>query len=168
MAFGCVYLGVFQWWLYVTKFKQWFPNMAVFCNQSFKQKLANTAGMFDLGKQVAFDNFIHYTFIYFPVFYVFKEAIQGPGGLNGLTDRAPTEIVSTAFSKYFGNFWDDNMAIWSLWIPMDAIIYAVPIWMRLPLNHGVSFLWTVILSFMRGDKVEEVVGSVEKKTAETP
>ena len=85
----------------MTKFKQWFPNMAVFCNQSFKQKLANTAGMFDLGKQVAFDNFIHYTFIYFPVFYVFKEAIQGPGGLNGLTDRAPTVYIYVCIQATF-------------------------------------------------------------------
>ena len=61
VAFGCAYLGVFQWWLYVTKFKQWFPQTLLFTQQTFRQKLANTAGQIDLMKQVFFDNFIHCT-----------------------------------------------------------------------------------------------------------
>ena len=59
------------------------------------------------------------------------------------------------FVKYYNNFWQDNIAIWSMWIPMDILIYAAPIWMRLPLNHGVSLIWTMILSFMRGDAIED-------------
>jgi hypothetical protein len=113
--------------------------------------MANTAGKIDLAKQVFFDNFIHYTFVYFPVFYIFKESIQSGKG----EDRGPTEIVTTAVNKYIGNFWTDNIAIWALWIPMDTLIYAAPIWMRLPLNHGVSFAWTVFLSFLRGDEVKK-------------
>lgn len=31
-------------------------------------------------------------------------------------------------------------------VPFDLIIYAVPIWMRLPLNHGISLAWTMILA----------------------
>jgi protein Mpv17 len=152
VAFGGMYLGVFQWWLYVIKFKQWFPTMGAFCNQTFAQKLKNTPGKIDLAKQVAFDNFVHYTFIYFPTFYIFKESIQADA--NG-KQRSVTDIVTTAIDKYKTNFWGDNTAIWTMWIPMDAIIYAAPIWMRLPLNHTVSFAWTVILSFMRGGSIEE-------------
>ena len=77
VAFGCAYLGVFQWFIYVTLFKRWFPQTAKFANQPFREKIRNKEGLRDLCKQVAFDNFVHYTFIYFPVFYVFKEAIQG-------------------------------------------------------------------------------------------
>lgn len=160
VAFGSVYLGVFQWWLYVTKFKQWFPQTLIFTQQNFKQKLANTAGQIDLMKQVFFDNFIHYTFIYFPVFYIFKESIQGE------TDVA--KVVTAALTKYATNFWPDNYAIWALWVPMDTLIYAAPIWMRLPLNHSVSFLWTMMLSCLRGEKIEDdVVEGVKAVVAST-
>jgi len=55
-----------------------------------------------------------------------------------------------AMAKYQRNLVSDNLAIWGLWIPADLIIYAVPVWMRLPLNHAVSLAWTMILSWMRG------------------
>jgi hypothetical protein len=171
VAFGCFYLGVFQWWLYVIKFKKWFPTSAVFCEQPLKAKLANTAGKIDLAKQVLFDNFIHYTFIYFPVFYVFKESIQSGGSKDGteegkeeiVAERGLGEVFTTAISKYQTNFWSDNMAIWGMWIPMDAIIYSAPMWLRLPLNHGVSLLWTMCLSFMRGGGAEEITETDESK-----
>lgn len=61
------------------------------------------------------------------------------------------------------------MKIWMLWIPGDMIIYAVPMWLRLPLNHALSFIWTCYLSFLRGEKdaggsteaAEEVVAVAE-------
>ncbi len=53
--------------------------------------------------------------------------------------------VGNALRKYKTNFVTDNLAMWSLWIPFDLIICAVPIWMRFPLNHGVSLVWTMIL-----------------------
>jgi hypothetical protein len=40
-------------------------------------------------------------------------------------------------------------------IPGDLIVYAVPIWLRMPLNHGFSFIWTCYLSFLRGDEQPE-------------
>ena len=53
-----------------------FPGMAKFANAPFREKIKDRQGLINLSKQVALDNFAHYTFIYFPVFYVFKEAIQ--------------------------------------------------------------------------------------------
>lgn len=150
-AFGGLYLGGFQWLIYVTAFRRWFPNMDKFAGQTLREKMKNRPGQLDLAKQVSFDNFIHYTFIYFPVFYVFKETIQSDDG-GGM--RSPMEIVKGGMDKYKTNFWGDNMAIWALWIPCDIIIYAIPIWMRLPANHGISFVWTCILSYMRGSKIE--------------
>lgn len=150
-CFGGAYLGGFQWLIYVTAFRRWFPQMDKFAAQTMAEKMKNKAGQADLAKQVMFDNFVHYTFIYFPVFYVFKESIQGEKGKN----RSPFDMVKGGLEKYKANFWGDNAAIWALWIPADIIIYAIPIWMRLPANHGLSFVWTCILSFMRGDKIEE-------------
>lgn len=94
-------------------------------------------------------SFVHYTFIYFPIFYIFKETIQGEPNQNGAA------LCETALGKYRHNFVEDNLKMWSLWIPGDIIVYAVPLWMRLPLNHGFSFVWTCYLSFLRGGPSSE-------------
>jgi len=149
VAFGGLYLGGFQWFIYVTCFRRMFPAMDKFANQTLREKMANKAGLRALGGQVVFDNFVHYTFIYFPVFYVFKQSIQGDNEFN-LAD-----CISDGLAKYKKNFWEDNYAIWALWIPCDIVIYAIPIWMRLPANHMISLVWTCILSYIRGGKIEE-------------
>lgn len=143
-AFGFAYLGIAQWFVYVTVFTRVCPNAVRFSNLPWAEKLKDKAGQRDLYKQVFLDNFVHYTFMYFPVFYIFKESIKGQGEAK--------DIVNAAMGKYWNNCVQDNLAIWGLWIPMDLIIYAVPVWMRLPLNHAVSFAWTMILSWMRGDE----------------
>ena len=153
-AFGCVYLGGMQWFIYVDVFKKLWPGMAAFAAQPLREKLANPAGIRALFGQVAFDNFVHYPLIYFPVFYVFKETIQGESA-DALS------AIPNGMSKYATNAVEDNLAMWALWIPGDLIVYAVPLWMRLPLNHGLSFIWTCYLSFVRGEEVKvEVKGSV--------
>jgi len=149
-AFGCFYLGAVQWFVYVTLFSRACPNAIRFANMPWAEKLKFRAGQIDLVKQTVLDNFVHYTFLYFPVFYTFKEFIQGKRA-DGQT-RSPLEIFQSAIGKYKKNFMADNMAIWALWIPMDLIIYAIPIWMRLPVNHLVSLAWTMILSKMRGSE----------------
>jgi hypothetical protein len=97
--------------------------------------------------------------MYFPVFYCFKEVVQGSqksAPASGSDAEAPTpatlgdSLPARALAKYQENFWKDNMAIWALWIPCDMVIYSAPLWLRLPLNHSVSLAWTMILSFMRG------------------
>ena len=50
--------------------------------------------------------------------------------------------------------------MWALWIPGDLIVYAVPLWMRLPLNHGLSFIWTCYLSFLRGEEIVRPVDNL--------
>lgn len=142
VTFGFAYLGVVQWFIYVTLFTRVCPNAIRFANLTWAEKLKDKAGQIDLVKQVCLDNFVHYTFVYFPTFYVFKEAVQ-VGGLDEGT-------VQRGLSRYWDNCVKDNLAIWGLWVPTDFLIYAVPVWMRLPLNHAVSLAWTMILSWMRG------------------
>lgn len=149
-AFGFFYLGCCQWFIYVTVFSRLCPNAIRFANSPMSQKLKDRAGQIDLVKQTLLDNFGHYTFVYFPVFYTFKEFIQ-----SGDNDGDDTSLFERALAKYQKNFIEDNLAIWALWIPMDIIIYACPIWMRMPLNHGVSLAWTMILSWMRGQEEPE-------------
>ena len=144
VAFGGIYLGAGQWFLYQTLFARWFPGMAKFAAQPLAQKLRNVQGMRDLAKQIAVDNFFHYTFIYFPVFYALKECMQG--------ESSAAALLPNAMRKYASNAVEDNVSMWLLWVPCDAIIYAIPLWMRLPANHAISFCWTCYLSFLRGDE----------------
>ena len=115
-AFGCVYLGGLQWFIYVDVFKRLWPNMQAFASMSLREKLANPAGIRALFGQVAFDNFIHYPLIYFPFFYVFKQAIQGSAA-DGELDAA-SRLVATAqggLLKYRANCVEDNLKMWMLW-----------------------------------------------------
>lgn len=141
-AFGFAYLGVFQYGLYVTMFKRWFPNMARFANQSFSQKLRDRPGQIDLGKQVVFDNFIHPLW-FFPIYYTMKESIQGE-------PKTPHQTVDMAMTKYKKNAWEDWTSFWKIWLVGDVFVMSLPLWARLPANHGISFVYVCILSFLRG------------------
>lgn len=59
VVFGTAYLGCFQWYIMVTKFRVWFPTMDRFAKLSFAKKLKDRAGMMDAGKMVLFDLFVH-------------------------------------------------------------------------------------------------------------
>jgi hypothetical protein len=110
-AFGFAYLGVVQWFIYVTFFSKVCPGAIRFANQSWALKKTDRAGQIDVLKQTALDNFVHYTFIYFPVFYIFKEMIQA--------DKSSSEgnFISNALAKYRNNCVKDNLAMWALWVP---------------------------------------------------
>ena len=47
IAFGCLYLGVFQWFMYVTLFGRWFPQMATFANQQGYPILLGEFGVYE-------------------------------------------------------------------------------------------------------------------------
>ena len=133
--------------------------MDKFASQSFREKLKNKQGMRNLYKQVAFDNFIHYTFLYFPIFYIFKESIQERQGEFSIMNT-----VKDGLSLYSQNAVKDNLSMWAMWIPGDFVIYAIPVWMRLPANHLLSLAWIVILSAMRGEKqTAEITNNTKKE-----
>ena len=145
VVFGATYLGGFQYWLQVNMFAKWFPNMSRFANQSFSAKLRDTAGLIDTAKQVLFDVLIHLPFMYFPTFYAVKESVMG-------SSWSPMDWVVDGCTKYYNNFRKDFTAMFCLWAPADCIIFAVPLWLRLPVRHVVSLGWTSYLSFLRGSK----------------
>jgi len=149
--FGFAYLGVCQWFIYVSLFTRLCPNAIRFSNLSWAEKLKDKAGQIDLIKQTAYDNFIHYTFIYFPVFYMFKELIQADSAAAAGGGKSES-LPERALGKYWKNCVTDNLYMWSLWVPGDLLVYACPIWMRLPLNHCISLAWTMILSNLRGSE----------------
>lgn len=138
-VFGFFYVGLVQWALYVSVMTQICPNAISFSNQPWSEKLHNVPGQVDLAKQVVLDNFFFAVLIYFPVFYVVKELLNG--------SRSP---VADALRRYRGNFVSDNLASMAFWIPGDFLAFAAPIYLRLPIDHSVSFIWTMVLSYKRG------------------
>ena len=149
-AFGCVYLGGVQYWIYSIKFQQWFPRAGAFAAASMREKLRDRAGQKALLAQIAFDNVLHNPFMYLPVFYMFKASIQKGDGVPEY--ESALGVAMRGMKKWAECFWEDNKAMWALVIPSDVIVFGAPMWLRLPINHAVSFIWVCYLSFTRGDQ----------------
>ena len=143
VVFGFAYLGVFQYWLMVNKFRQWFPTMDRFAKLPFAQKLKDTAGIMDAGKMVLFDIIIHLPVMYFPTYYAVKECVSG-------TSWNPVDWVHDGVTKYSNNAKEDLTAMVKLWLPSDCVQFVLPVHIRLPFRHLVSFFWTAYVSFTRG------------------
>lgn len=144
-TFGCFYLGGIQYALYVKLFGRIFPGAAAFSAKSIKDKAKDTKGLLALFGQVFIDQCIHHPLLYFPVFYYTKEVV--------MSDKPS---VTTALSHYQENMGEDLKALWKIWVPSTIINFAfMPMHGRIPWVAGTSFIWTMILSFMRGGAVTE-------------
>lgn len=155
VVFGFAYLGGFQWWLMVTKYRQWFPTMDRFAKLSFAEKLKDTAGILDAAKMVVFDVVVHLPLIYFPTYYTVKEFVS-------MNSYNPIDWVKDGCTKYAGNMKEDLSAMIKLWGPSDCVQFVLPIHIRMPFRHMVSFFWTAYVSFTRGAiEKEEDIKSVE-------
>lgn len=143
VVFGFAYLGGFQWWLMVTKYRQWFPTMDRFAKLSFADKLKDTAGILDAAKMVVFDVVVHLPLIYFPTYYTVKEFVS-------MNSYNPIDWVKDGCTKYAGNMKEDLSAMIKLWGPSDCVQFVLPIHIRMPFRHMVSFFWTAYVSFTRG------------------
>ena len=148
VVFGFAYLGCFQYFLMVNKYRQWFPTMDRFAKLSFAEKLKDTAGIIDAGKMVLFDVIIHLPVMYFPTYYTVKEFVGGHSW-------NPVDWVKDGVTKYANNAKEDLTAMIQLWGPSDCIQFVLPIHIRLPFRHIVSFFWTAYVSFTRGAIEEE-------------
>mmetsp|Transcript_14120 Transcript_14120/g.21557 ORF Transcript_14120/g.21557 Transcript_14120/m.21557 type:complete len:257 (-) Transcript_14120:1174-1944(-) len=148
VVFGFVYLGGFQYWLMVNKFRQWFPTMDKFSKLPLSEKLKDTAGILDAIKMVVFDITIHLPLIYFPTYYTVKEFVSG-------SSWSPTDWIVDGVTKYSINMKDDLTAMVRLWGPSDCIQFVLPVHVRMPFRHLVSFFWTAYVSFTRGAYIED-------------
>jgi len=160
--FGFVYLGVIQWGIYVVAYKRIFKHMDKFCNQSVREKLKNKAGMMEVVQQIAIDTVLICPLLYIPLYYVLKKGVERSSPDTFI--QLDKETVSEAMGTYKKNFFEDNFGMLFFWLPADVVIYSVPLWLRLPLNHTVSFAWCCIMSFVRGGSDD---GEAEKAVLET-
>ncbi|GMH46629.1 hypothetical protein TrRE_jg11959, partial [Triparma retinervis] len=104
-AFGFLYLGGAQYFIYVHGFKKLFNPAIVekFGSQTIRQKLTNLPGLKSLFGQTLVDIGIHQPFMYLPAFYVVKEFMHAVndvgtgekgeyGSAKNITDVSPVEI----------------------------------------------------------------------------
>mmetsp|Transcript_8372 Transcript_8372/g.20845 ORF Transcript_8372/g.20845 Transcript_8372/m.20845 type:complete len:245 (-) Transcript_8372:771-1505(-) len=126
-AFGFAYLGVWQYYLYTNVFTRITPAI---------QAVVGPRGV---GAALTFiDQCIHHPVLYFPCFYLLR------GGMAG---EAPAESLG----KYKVDAWENMKALWAVWVPAQLVNFSVvPMHLRIPFVAGVSFMWTVILSCLRG------------------
>jgi len=143
VIFGFAYLGGFQYWLLVTKYRQWFPTMDRFAKLSLMEKMKDKAGIVDAIKMVFFDIIVHLPMIYFPTYYTVQELVSG-------SSWNPINCIKDAFAKYSHNMKNDLTAMVKLWGPSDCIQFVLPIHIRMPFRHLVSFFWTAYVSYTRG------------------
>lgn len=131
----------------INKYRQWFPTMDRFAKLSFAEKLKDTAGIIDAVKMVLFDVVVHLPCIYFPTYYTVKEFVGGKS-------YNPIDWVQDGVTKYSKNMKEDLTAMIQLWGPSDCIQFVLPLHIRMPFRHLVSFFWTAYVSFTRG-KIED-------------
>jgi len=143
VVFGFAYLGGFQYWLMINKYRQWFPSMDRFAKLSFAEKLKDTAGILDAVKMIVFDLVVHLPMIYFPCYYTVKEFVSGDSW-------NPVDWAKNGVTKYSKNMKEDLSAMIKLWGPSDCVQFVLPLHIRLPFRHFVSFFWTAYISFTRG------------------
>lgn len=161
--FGLTYLGGVQWLVHVKLYAYLFPTMTTFTQLSFAEKLRHRAGLWGAAKQVAFDVGFHLPFMYFPAFYTLKAALQQTRQDAAASKLPPSPWAAWAWAclqeghvKYRANFWSDVKAMALVWVPADVVVFAVPLWLRLPTRHCVSFGWNAYLSFTRGAAAPEL------------
>lgn len=148
VVFGCAYLGGFQYWLMVNKYRQWFPTMDKFAKMGLIEKFKFKAGMLDAAKMVLFDLVVHMPVFYFPTYYTVKEFVGGDS-------YNPLNWFKDGVTKYAKNMEEDLTAMVKLWGPSDCVQFLLPLHIRMPFRHMVSFFWTAYVSFTRGSIDEE-------------
>jgi len=139
--FGATYLGAFQYLYQVQVFKKLF-DVDKFTSQSWAEKLKDGPGLQALAAQTVLDLTV-LTAIYLPTFYIFKASV-----FSGSMD--PSVWVESGIGNFQSNFAKDEFDLIRVWLPADLVCFSVPLYLRLPVRHIVSFVWTAYLSFARG------------------
>jgi len=66
-------------------------------------------------------------------------------------------------TNYWNNIAEDMAALWKIWVPATVFNFAfMPMYARIPFVAGVSLVWTMILSAMRGGDVghgDDMIGN---------
>jgi len=151
VLFGFGYMGIANYIFYYKGFTKLFPYLTEMTKQPFSIKMRDPRFLKQLFAANIVDNAIINPIIYWPVFYSFKEICFA----DDSDTRTVSEMISDVAERYKGTWMNDNMSMAYFWVPANLLIYAVPIHLRLPLNHAISAAWSFILSYAWGAKTTE-------------
>ena len=124
---GGAYLGAFQ----------------RFTSQSLEKKLKDTEGLVQLAMQIVL-NLTILSCVYLPTFYLFKQVFFGDSDL--------LSSFGETWTTYTSNFETDLPALFKCWGPADLVCFSVPLYLRIPIRHVVSFCWTIYFSMVQSKK----------------
>mmetsp|Transcript_84471 Transcript_84471/g.196384 ORF Transcript_84471/g.196384 Transcript_84471/m.196384 type:complete len:235 (-) Transcript_84471:167-871(-) len=160
LGFG--YIGCLQQVVYVSVFAHIFPHASRFAAlPSVQARLADRLGLRDLVLQTAAVNFL-WCPMFLPFFYAFQDLVEGVSlavGDGASRSGHIFEVVkrgwwksntSSALERCRQNLWNDLKVIWQIWIPGHLVTFALPMWLRMPTTHSLSFLYFCVFSFTRG------------------
>mmetsp|Transcript_7269 Transcript_7269/g.15867 ORF Transcript_7269/g.15867 Transcript_7269/m.15867 type:complete len:238 (+) Transcript_7269:230-943(+) len=140
--FGFAYLGCWQYVLYAKLFPKITPTITATVG-----KVATAPAL------VFLDQCIHHPLMYFPAFYLLRGAMEG---------RDPRYSLE----KCKNEMWENLKALWAVWVPAQLVNFSVvPLHLRVPFVAGISFLWCVILSVLRGALEQHVPQSHKEHAA---
>lgn len=127
-GFGFAYLGCWQYVLYAKMFPKWTLSITAIVGQRLTPPVL-----------VFLDQMIHHPILYFPSFYLLRGAMEG-------------QTASASLKSCSEDMPENLKSLWALWVPAQLINFTfVPVHLRIPFVAGVSFLWCIILSAMRGE-----------------
>jgi|TARA_B100000475_G_scaffold93693_1_gene67876 hypothetical protein len=125
----------------VNIFSKVFTSTARFTSESLAEKARDVDGLVQLAFQIAL-NLTILSVVYLPTFYLFKALFFSDCGL--------ASCFSDAWATYTSNLETDLPALIRCWAPADLVCFSVPLYLRIPIRHLVSFCWTIYLSLARG------------------
>lgn len=162
---GFSVIGCVQQAMYVHGLARVFSRAGPFAELPLRAKLQDTEGLRQLVLQTAFVNFV-WAPVFLNFFYVFQEFIQGVSRASGPRDGTGLGSIraqvaagldacrancASALARCRRNLWEDLCVVWRIWIPGHLVTFAIPMWLRMPTTHGLSFIYFCSVSFMRGN-----------------
>ena len=79
--------------------------------------------------------------IYLPTFYLFKAVF--------FSDCGPVSCFTDTWEKYTSSLAKDIPPLLQCWVPADFVCFSVPLYLRIPIRHIVSFCWTIYFSYVQ-------------------
>ena len=105
--------------------------------------MKDTEGLVQLAMQIAL-NLTILSCVYLPTFYLFKAVFFG--------DCSLMSCFGDSWGTYTENFENDLAPLLKCWGPADLLCFSVPLYLRIPIRHVVSFCWTIYFSIVQSKK----------------
>jgi Ca2+-binding EF-hand superfamily protein len=150
-AFGAVYMGFCQYFLFVHGLAYLFPAAGKVASMGFREKLTLPVQRILWG-QIAVDQMFFAPFLFLPAYYLFHEVILGSSEIRQAKEQT---IISSSFAEWKRNIVNDVKGSLSVWVPAGFANFAfVPMHLRVPVMGVISFFYCAFVSYSHGSAAE--------------